>query len=226
MTVTRTQHPMPFTRVELCVFSIVEGQLQVLLGRRTGPPFEGQWALPGGVLRIDLDTGLDQAAQRVAKERLGLDLQHLQQQGAIGGSTRDPRAPWALSIVYRVMTPPDGFQLKAGKRLEELKWVPADQACADNKLAFDHHLIIGAAVEDLRAEVDNLRIPFEGLPPAFTLGELQGTCEVLAGRRLDKSSFRRRLDDRDLVVPLEGEFRGGANRPAQLYAARPKSSKF
>ena len=211
---------MPFTRVELCVFSIVEGQLQVLLGRRTDSPFEGQWALPGGVLRIDLDTGLDQAAQRVAKERLGLDLRHLQQQGAIGGPTRDPRAPWALSIVYRAMTPPDDFHPKAGKRLEELKWVPADQASADKKLAFDHHVIIGAAVEDLRAEVDDLRIPFEGLPQAFTLGELQGICEVLAGRRLDKSSFRRRLDERKLVVPLEGEFRGGANRPAQLYRVK------
>ena len=50
---------MPFTRIELVVMSIVDGRLAVLLGKRTGAPHEGQWALPGGVLRIDLDEDLE-----------------------------------------------------------------------------------------------------------------------------------------------------------------------
>lgn len=51
----------------------------------------------------------------------------------------------------------------------------------------------------------------------FTLTELQETCEKVLGRVLDKSSFRRKLDDRDFVEPLVGAMRGGAFRPAQLY---------
>jgi hypothetical protein len=58
------------------------------------------------------------------------------------------------------------------------------------------------------------------LPETFTLGELQLTCEQILGRGLDKSSFRRKLAERELVEAVEGEMRGGANRPAQVYRLR------
>jgi ADP-ribose pyrophosphatase YjhB (NUDIX family) len=217
MTVAKTLHPMPFTRIELCVLSLVDERLQVLLGRRQKDPFKGQWAMPGGVLRIDQDANLEDAAQRVAKERLELALPYLHQQCAVGRPNIDDRAPWSLSIVYRAMTPSENFHPKAGKRLEELKWVAVDKAMVDATLAFDHRQIITSAVVSLRAEVDRLDIPFQLLPEWFTLGELQASCEFLLGHRLDKSSFRRRLDDKQIVSPVEGEFRRGANRPAQLY---------
>ena len=217
MTVATKTHPMPFTRIELCVLSLVDGELQVLLGLRQSDPCRGQWAMPGGVLRIDLDASLEAAAQRVAKERLGQELPYLRQQCAVGHPKRDSRAQWSLSIVYRAMTPLENFHPKAGKRLEELKWVPVDKAMQDKSIAFDHSQIIASAVEALRAEVDRLDIPFELLPDMFTLGELQQTCEFLLGHRLDKSSFRRRLDDKKIVREVEGEFKRGANRPAQLY---------
>ena len=69
------------------------------------------------------------------------------------------------------------------------------------------------AVDALRAEVDRLELPFGFLPPTFTLGELQALCEALLGRRLDKSSFRRRLAERELLEPVPGEMRTGAFRP-------------
>jgi len=39
-------------------------------------------------------------------------------------------------------------------------------------------------------------------------------------QRLDKSSFRRRLDDRELLEAVAGEMRTGAFAPAQLYQKR------
>jgi len=42
------------------------------------------------------------------------------------------------------------------------------------------------------------------VPEQFTLAELQSLCEALLGRSLDKSSFRRRLDDRGLVEQIMG----------------------
>ena len=44
-------HEMPFVRIELAVFAVADGRLQVLLGRRAEAPHAGRWALPGGVLR-------------------------------------------------------------------------------------------------------------------------------------------------------------------------------
>jgi 8-oxo-dGTP diphosphatase len=40
------------------------------------------------------------------------------------------------------------------------------------------------------------------------------------GRRLNQSSLRRKLAERELVEPIEGEMKGGAFRPAQLFRER------
>ena len=186
-------YPMPFTRIELAVLSIVEGNLAVLLGKREQAPHKGKWALPGGVLRIDLDADLNKGAQRVAGERLGVELPFLRLLTAVGSKSRDPRAPWALAIVYRALVPID---------------------------AFDHSELVRSAAAATRAEITRLELPFGFLPEKFTLGELQTLCEAMLGRRLDKSSFRRRLGEHSLLQPVSGELRTGAFRPAQLYRRR------
>lgn len=211
---------MPFTRLELAVLTVADGRLAVLLGRRAEPPQQGKWALPGGVLRIDLDQDLEAAAQRVAIERLNVPVPFLRQLRATGGALRDPRAPWTLSIAYRALVPIAALAPVPGKRLAALKWVAADAAAADSSLAFDHANLIRIAVEVTRAEIERLDLPYGFLPDRFTLGELQASCEAILGRHLDKSSFRRRLDERNVLEPLHGEMRTGAFRPAQLYRKR------
>lgn len=211
---------MPFVRLELALLSVEEGGLSVLLGRREQAPWKGRWALPGGVLRTDLDASLDAAAARVASERISAVPPALRQLCAVGGPSRDPRSPWALSVVYRGLVPAQALAVAPGKRMQALAWWPVDTVDEAARPAFDHGALVRAAVEALRAEVEELRLPFGALPGAFTLTELQQWCERLLGRRLDKSSFRRRLDERDLVVPVPGAMRTGANRPAQLYRAR------
>lgn len=213
----KSVHPMPFVRMELAVLTVNEGELDVLLARRAEAPFAGRWALPGGVLRIDLDLDLGAASQRVARERLGVELPGASQLAAVGGRSRDPRAPWALSVVYRCTTTPDQLALQPGKRVNQLRWVKASAAAADDKLAFDHGRIIEQAVVSLRQDVENLKLPMGLMTEPFTLGELQATCEAVLGRTLDKSSFRRRVDAAGCVEMIRGEMRAGPFRPAQLY---------
>ena len=218
---TGRRHPMQFTRLEIAVFALAEGQLQVLLARRAEAPDAGKWALPGGVLRIDLDESLDAGVRRIAHERLGTEVPYLRQLIAVGGPRRDPtRTPWALSIVYRALLGSGDLRLAAGKRVEELAWHPAEKAAADRSLAFDHGALIARAIDATRAEVRDLDLPAGFLPESFTLGELQTMCEQTLGQRIDKSSFRRRLADREIVEPVVGEMRTGANRPAQIYRLR------
>jgi ADP-ribose pyrophosphatase YjhB (NUDIX family) len=208
---------MPFCRVEITILSIVDDSLNVLLAKRSKAPYAGRWCLPGGVIRIDLDEDLEAAVQRVALERLEVELPYLRQLCAVGGVSRDPRSEWGLSIVFRGLLPAEAFDPKAGKRIEALTWRPADQAMIDTKLAFDHAQLIAQAVTATRSEIERMELPFGFLPEQFTLGELQATCEQILDRRLDKSSFRRKLDERKLVEPIEGEMRTGAFRPAQLF---------
>lgn len=218
-TMPRGEYPMPFTRVELCVLSVVDGRLSVLLIKRSESPYKGQWALPGGVLRIDIDESLVQAAQRVAKERLGTGLPYVRQQCATGSKDRDPRAPWTLAVVYRALLKTDAISPVAGKRVDEWAWIPTDEV-DPTSLAFDHGLLLGDSVASLRNDVEAMNLPFEAFPASFTLGELQRFCEELLGRPLDKSSFRRKLDAQGLVEVVPGEWRGGANRPAQVYRSK------
>ena len=54
-----------------------------------------------------------------------------------GRKTRDPRASWTLSVVYRALVPDEGFKPAAVKRVEALAWRPVVEAVADKALAFD-----------------------------------------------------------------------------------------
>lgn len=212
-------HPMPFTRIEIVCFSVVDDELQVLLARRAEAPFAGKWALPGGVLRIDLDASLDESAKRVMNERLGIERSDLQQLCAVGGAKRDPRAPWALSVVYRALVIPDALKVVPGKRIEALEWRPLVRAMSD-PLAFDHAELVGRALQITREQVHGMVMPLGLLPEEFTLTELQITCERVLGRPIDKSSFRRKLAERDLVESVPGAMRSGPFRPAQLFRTK------
>lgn len=212
-------HPMPFTRIEIVCLSVVDDELQVLLARRAEAPFAGKWALPGGVLRIDLDSILDAGATRVMAERLGVEGVDVEQLCAVGSAKRDPRAPWALSVVYRALVIPDALKVVPGKRIEALEWRSVVRAMSE-PLAFDHSDLIARALEKTRDQVDGMTMPFGLLPTAFTLTELQGVCEHVLGHPLDKSSFRRKLSERDLVERIGGAMRSGAFRPAQLFRAK------
>lgn len=67
-------------------------------------------------------------------------------------------------------------------------------------------------------------LPCYLLPKEFTLHELQTTYEQVMGVVLNKSSFRRKLDELDFLELIEGQFRGGKQRPAQLYRLRREKS--
>ena len=217
-TLMRIPYDMPFTRVELILLALQDSQLQVLLAKRSEAPHKGRWAIPGGVLRIDMDQSLDGALRRVALERLNCIVPVPIQLCAVGGPKRDlERSTWALSVVYRASVDPLTFTVSAGKRIEQLKWFPISLIDQTREIAFDHSALVQKAVVQLRQDISELKYPEGLLPNEFTLGELQHLSELVLARRLDKSSFRRRIAERDLVEKIAGSMRTGANRPAQLY---------
>jgi 8-oxo-dGTP diphosphatase len=212
------KYPMPFCRVELVVQSLIDERLSTLLIQRQEEPHKGSWALPGGVLRVDLDTDLAAAAHRVAKERLGVAPANLAPLASVGAKGRDPRGAnaWGLSLVFRSFISDGTSNFIAGKRVAGLAWFAADDP--QPVMAFDHgHLVLQAA-QTTRHEVENLHFPTDFAPEQFTLGELQRLSECALGRKIDKASFRRKLRERNLVKPIEGaQQRGLAHRPAAIY---------
>lgn len=91
----------------------------------------------------------------------------------------------------------------------------ADEA-ARRRLAFDHGEILAAALERLRGRVEYTSLPAFLLPEPFTLPELQHAYEVVLGRPLDKSAFRKRMLDAGFLQEA-GPVSGASGRSAMGY---------
>lgn len=124
--------------VDAIVFKIEKIEIIVLLIKRKNPPFQYQWALPGGFVEDDED--LETAARRELKEETGIELNTFEQLYTFGKPGRDPRGR-TISIAYV------GFYLgskkpKAADDAKDSRWFSVEKL---PKLAFDHAEVIELA---------------------------------------------------------------------------------
>lgn len=216
----------PIVSVDLAIFALTAAGLEVLLARRGAAPFTGDWALPGGWIHVDEDEDLETAARRVLANKTDITTPYLEQVGVSGNATRDPRG-WSLSVTYMALISPDAVTPRQGGNVTDVVWSAINGDAVVEPLAFDHAVILKAAIERLRSKVEYSTLPVHLLPEAFTLGELQAVYERLLGRALDKSAFRKRMAEVDFIEPIEGQMRRASNRPAQLYRLkRARSTSF
>ena len=212
------EYPRPAVTVDVVLFTIRTGELAVLMIRRGGPPFKGQWALPGGF--VEENESLERAASRELKEETGIEQAALEQLGAFGDPGRDPRGHTVSVAFYAFLVAP--ARPVAADDAADAQWVSIS-SLARQRVAFDHTRIIALAVERLREHLASFaheaptRHALELVPPRFTLSELQHVHEAVLGRQLDKRNFRAKLLLRDLVEPVASAHRTGRHRPAQLY---------
>lgn len=125
--------------VDVVVFKKENATTFILLIRRKNPPFQHQWALPGGFVENDED--LQTAAKRELKEETGINLSSCEQLYTFGKPGRDPRGR-TISIAYVGFAKPSD-QPKAADDAKEAKWFAIDRL---PKLAFDHQDIISLAI--------------------------------------------------------------------------------
>src|SRR3546814_16212872 len=74
--------------VELGLLGLRQGSPTSLLVKRQQNPFAGQWALPGGFVRID--EAVDDAAKRILHDKAGIQSAHLEQLYTFGSVKREP----------------------------------------------------------------------------------------------------------------------------------------
>lgn len=196
--------------VDIVIFTVINSSLQVLLVKRGVPPFEGQYAIPGGFLRED--EPLEAAALRELYEETGVRNVFLEQLYTFGEPKRDPRGR-VITVAYYALIASDKCSLVAGADAAEARWF-----CASDlpPLAFDHRSIFDYAIDRLRNKLEYTTVGFQLLPQKFTLGELQAVYEAILGRRLDKRNFRRKLAILDILKPLR-EWQRTGRKPAQLF---------
>lgn len=207
-------HPDPQrvkVAVDNCIFTVREHCLHLLLMQMTKAPFEGQWALPGGL--IDESESLDAAAARILAEETGVAEVYLEQLYTFGRPDRDP-AGRVISVAYVALMHAEGLQLRPQPKYADVRWWP----CAHlPPLAYDHHDIAAYARQRLEWKLAYTNVAWSLLPPRFVLTELQKVYEAVLGRPLDKRNFRKKILSLGLIEAVGETTRHGAHRPAMLY---------
>ena len=216
----------PHISMDCVVFGFDGEFIRVLLIKRKQ---KGQevYALPGDLL--GLNESLDGAASRILDDLTGLKDIYLEQFRAFGHLDRmsDPiDIDWlntirehpeerVVTIAYYSLIKIDNFNLKPNSFAEQVLWQPIEQK---KSLAFDHNKIINTAWDMLRNKIRYEPIvAFNLLPEKFTLRQLQGLYESIVGNELDKRNFRKRIQRKKFIVPLDEYESGVAHKPARYY---------
>ena len=121
----------------LMVDVVIPSGRGIVLIRRAGEPFEGQWALPGGF--VEVGETVEAAAAREAAEETGLAVELARLVGVYSDPDRDPRGHnVSVAFLARVV----GGDLVAATDAAEVAVLDPDSV----ELAFDHQSIIADAL--------------------------------------------------------------------------------
>ncbi len=85
----------------------------------------------------------------------------------------------------------------------------------NNKLAFDHPLVIVSGISRLKNKLEYTDVVFNMMPEYFTLGELQQVYEIILGKKLLDPAFRRMIASK--VEKTSKMQTGGGHRPSALF---------
>jgi 8-oxo-dGTP diphosphatase len=213
-----TTPPVVAVAVDVAVFTVRNRALHILLVQPRGGAFAGQWALPGG--RVRLEESLDRAARRELAAQTGLRGVYLEQLYTFGSPGRDPQGR-VVSVGYVALIAHGGRfngAPLAGDKYAHVAWRPVSGL---PRLGYDHRTVVRIALQRLRAKLAYTNLAYTLLPDAFTLGELQEMYEAIVGRTLDRRNFRKKILSLGLLR-RHGGVRRGRHRPASLYAFRER----
>lgn len=214
--------------VDCIIFGFHQGELKVLLAK---PYYSDLMALPGGFVK--LDENMDDAAQRILKERTGLQNIFLQQFHAFGDAARTTQKNhkqflqannielnkswifdrfvtvgyYALVNFFKVNVSPDAFSANCD-------WYAVT---AMPELILDHADIFKNAMDYLRRQLNYHQVGVNLLPAKFTMPELQKLYETILGYPLDRRNFQRKIIGVNILKRLGERKAGVAHKAPYLY---------
>ena len=160
-----------YARPGLTVDSVVFGwdgsdQFQLLLIQRDQPPFEGQWAFPGGFLEIG--ETLREASERELMEETSVNNVSLEQFYVFDDPDRDPRER-VITVAFVGLVRSADHKPKAASDARRAAWLDITRL---PKLAFDHAEILARALDHIQMKASAQPSGWDSLPDGFPLEKL------------------------------------------------------
>jgi 8-oxo-dGTP diphosphatase len=191
--------------------------LSILLIKRKYPPFEKQWALPGGFV-LENET-LNKAVVRELKEETGVSVNYLEQLYTYGELDRDPRER-IISVSYYALIKHNTFmKLTASTDAEEASWFQISKL---PKLAFDHKSIIQQAFQRLQNKIKYKPIGFELLDKQFSFADLEHLYASVLDKPFDRRNFSKKILSLGLLTDTGLLTKEGVGRPSKIYTFNKK----
>ncbi len=224
---------VPHISVDCVVFGFHEGVMKVLvLKMKNG----GEWYLPGGfVLKKE---PIEMAANRILKERTGLDKIFLQQFHVFGDPDRSKehfemykdmlpaKQNWFanrfLTIGYYALVDFCDATPIQDELSELCTWCDLNEV---PELRLDHSLILKTALDTLRLQLNYQPIGYNLMPKEFTMPELQKLYETILHKKLDRRNFQRRMLGFGILNRSEQPRKGGAHKAPYLYSFNQENYK-
>lgn len=220
-------------------------KFSVLLVKRDDYPFKDKWCLPGGFIKIDEDLEDAPKRILANETNIhNIYLEQLYTFGSVNRDPRmrivstsymalidknrlndklNSSASWFNIEYYEendiVNVTLIGEEIITFKVKKVLKDLTTDrykfEVIENDKLAFDHPLVILSGIERLKSKIEYTDIVFNMMPEYFTLGELQQVYEVILNKKLLDPAFRRIISSK--VIKTDKIKTGEGHRPSYLF---------
>lgn len=231
------QNYIPQVSVDCVIFGYQEQQLKVLIPKLN---FNGSfWALPSGFVYQDED--IDQAAERILRERTGIWNIYLEQFRVFGKASRTNKAfldelialnfdrlsvknetqqeyDWFtkrfISVGYYALVDINKVVPQKTDLDESIEWYSIHDV---PRMIMDHSAMISEALKTLQSHLDEKLNAFNLLPETFTMKEVQEVYEAICGKTFVRTNFQKMILDLNVLERLEKKFTGAANKAPYLY---------
>ena len=215
--------------IDCVIFGYHDNQLKILLIKLKNLDDK---CLPGGYIK-HAET-LQQAANRILKERTGLDKIFLQQFETFGDPERTKMFDQKkISTIFDINLSKDNWMMDRFVSIgyyaivDYSKVSPTPDAFSEKciwcdthevpQLLFDHNEMIHSALKTLRLQIYHQPIGYNLLPKKFTLPEIHTLYETILDKPLDRRNFPKKLLSLGIIKKLNEQRNIGAHRSPFLY---------
>jgi len=205
-----SEQPRFLVAVDCIIFGFSDGELNLLLLKRSMEPALGCWSLPGGFVMEH--ESAEEAATRVLSLLTGLDQLYMEQLRIFTEEQRDP-GERVLSIAYYALVNVEDYDRDLVQQ-HNAYWRNINDL---PELIFDHDDMVRSALKRLQRKASTEPVGFNLLPEKFTVPQLQALYEAVYGRSIDKRNFRKKIQTMNFLEKSEEKDKSSSKRGAFLY---------
>lgn len=204
--------------VTVVPFIFEDNTLKVLVYKRdkNSEVFPNFYSLPNCFFDISILSDLNEAAKFALENKTNVRMPYIEQVHTFSGNHIDPERINTVNIAYLALAQKDDIETLNESEFKS-EWLPVNDII-NKELAFNHNEVLNVVLERLKSKAEYTNISCYLLHSKFTITELRKVTEYLIDAKLDNSRFRDRISKSGIISEIEGEFKKGVQRPAQLYS--------